>query len=140
MQKLPDDPSLSSWMVILSACRLHGNVDVAKEAIEFIIKLEPQKETAYVLLSNIYAVEEGKNKKKQWPWAGSMPHVYRDSFADLFLEVGLWHFRIRIIPRESNTVCIEICENKSWKRIKNGGKAEGPYSASAWCISNHDVQ
>ena len=44
LQKLPDDPSLSSWMVILSACRLHGNVDVAKEAIEFIIKLEPQKE------------------------------------------------------------------------------------------------
>ena len=65
LQKLPDEPSLSSWMVILSACRLHGNVDVAKEAIEFIIKLEPQKETAYVLLSNIYAVEEGKNKKKQ---------------------------------------------------------------------------
>ena len=65
LQKLLDDSSLSSWMVILSACRLHGNVDVAKEAIEFIIKLEPQKETAYVLLSNIYAVEEGKNKKKQ---------------------------------------------------------------------------
>ena len=45
LQKLLDDSSLSSWMVILSACRLHGNVDVAKEAIEFIIKLEPQKET-----------------------------------------------------------------------------------------------
>ena len=45
LQKLPD-PSLSSWMVILSVCRHHGNIDVAKEAIEFIIKLEPQKETA----------------------------------------------------------------------------------------------
>ena len=43
LQKLPDEPSLSSWMVILRSCQLHGNVDVAKEAIEFIIKLAPKK-------------------------------------------------------------------------------------------------
>ena len=45
LQKLLDDSSLSSWMVILSACRLHGYVDVAKDASPFIIKLEQQKET-----------------------------------------------------------------------------------------------
>ena len=45
LQKLPDEPSLSSWMVILRSCQLHGNVDVAKEAIEFIIKLVQKKET-----------------------------------------------------------------------------------------------
>ena len=29
-------------------------------------------------------LREGKNKKKQWPWSGSMLHVYRDSFLAFF--------------------------------------------------------
>ena len=46
-------------------CHNNRVVYVAKEAIEFVIKLKPQKETMYVLLSNIYVVEEGKNKRRQ---------------------------------------------------------------------------
>ena len=98
------------------ACRLHENVDVAKEAIEFIIKLKPQKETTYVLSSNIYVVEEAKNKKRQqwpWPWCGSILHVYRDSFADFFWEVGLF---ILLIWRRIWLHCI-FFGSKDWRRV-----------------------
>ena len=66
LQKLPDEPSLSSWMVILRSCQLHGNVDVAKEAIEFIIKLEPQKRNCVMCcyLTNML-LKKGKKKEKR---------------------------------------------------------------------------
>eukprot|EP00250_Pteridium_aquilinum_P017133 c23471_g2_i1 orf=1133-3049(-) len=62
LKKLPSESSMSVLTALLSACRVHGNVDVAKSAVESLIKLEPQKESAYVLLSNVYAVTEGKEQ------------------------------------------------------------------------------
>lgn len=62
LQKLPPESSLSVLTALLSACRVHGNVDMAKSAVECMIKLEPQQESAYVLLSNVYAVTEEKEQ------------------------------------------------------------------------------
>ena len=66
LQNLPNEPSLSSWTVVLSAFRHHGNVDVAKEAIEFIIKLEPQKRNCVMCcyLTNML-LKKGKKKEKR---------------------------------------------------------------------------
>ncbi|KAF2317936.1 hypothetical protein GH714_041259 [Hevea brasiliensis] len=54
MDKMPykDDPIV--WEVLLSSCRLHSNVRLAKKAAEELIRLDPQNSSPYVLLANIY--------------------------------------------------------------------------------------
>ena len=42
------------WQTLLSGCRVHGNVELGKRSAEYLLKLEPQDTTTYVLLSNIY--------------------------------------------------------------------------------------
>ncbi|KAA8544917.1 hypothetical protein F0562_019688 [Nyssa sinensis] len=55
INKMPIEPSKSIWGALLSACRAHGNIEIAEIALRELLKLEPEKEGGYVLLSNIYA-------------------------------------------------------------------------------------
>ncbi|PKI41153.1 hypothetical protein CRG98_038438 [Punica granatum] len=48
-----DDPII--WEVLLSSCRIHGNVILAKRVAEELHRLDPQNSSPYVLLANIYA-------------------------------------------------------------------------------------
>ncbi|KAF7817832.1 pentatricopeptide repeat-containing protein [Senna tora] len=52
---MPMKPSRSVWGAMLSACRAHGNVELAEMALIELLNLEPDKEGGYVLLSNVYA-------------------------------------------------------------------------------------
>ncbi|XP_056160715.1 pentatricopeptide repeat-containing protein At4g33170-like [Syzygium oleosum] len=47
------DPVISGSL--LSACRLHGNVDIAERLAKRLLKLQPLSTSPYVLLSNLYA-------------------------------------------------------------------------------------
>jgi pentatricopeptide repeat protein len=40
---------------LLGACRIHGDIEIGKRAAEWLHELEPQNDSAHVLLSNIYA-------------------------------------------------------------------------------------
>ncbi|MCL7043690.1 hypothetical protein MKW94_008433 [Papaver nudicaule] len=55
IDKMPykDDPIV--WEVLLSSCRVHANVDLARRAAEQLFKIDPQNSTPYVLLANLYA-------------------------------------------------------------------------------------
>eukprot|EP00250_Pteridium_aquilinum_P015864 c22809_g1_i1 orf=1033-3297(-) len=44
------------WMVLLDACRIHGNVDMGRYACNCVLSLDPRCSQAYVVLSNIYAL------------------------------------------------------------------------------------
>lgn len=55
IEKMPIKPSRNMWGAMLSACRAHGNMELAEIASTELLKLEPEKEGGYVLLSNIYA-------------------------------------------------------------------------------------
>ncbi|KAI4334257.1 hypothetical protein L6164_018968 [Bauhinia variegata] len=52
---MPFPPCATVWRTLLSACRVHRNIELGKLASEKLIALEPQDSTAYVLLSNMYA-------------------------------------------------------------------------------------
>ncbi|WCJ33270.1 Pentatricopeptide repeat (PPR) superfamily protein [Euphorbia peplus] len=54
VEKMPykDDPIV--WEVLLSSCRLHSNVRLAKKAAEELVRLDPQNSSPYVLLANTY--------------------------------------------------------------------------------------
>ncbi|KAJ7297411.1 hypothetical protein O6H91_Y058800 [Diphasiastrum complanatum] len=54
IKAMPIPPDANIWRAFLSACRLHGNLDLAEVVIEQLIELEPGNPAAYVLLSNIY--------------------------------------------------------------------------------------
>ncbi|GLT56829.1 hypothetical protein SLA2020_298450 [Shorea laevis] len=43
------------WLALLSACRMHSNLEVAETVAKYIFDLEPHCSATYVLLSNIYA-------------------------------------------------------------------------------------
>ncbi|KAL6142827.1 hypothetical protein ACLB2K_061103 [Fragaria x ananassa] len=55
LENMPIQPSRSIWGAMLSACRVHGNMELAEIASTELLKLEPEEEGGYILLSNIYA-------------------------------------------------------------------------------------
>ncbi|XP_010501338.1 PREDICTED: pentatricopeptide repeat-containing protein At1g06140, mitochondrial-like [Camelina sativa] len=55
IENMPVKPMASAWGALLSACRIHKEVDLAEEIAEKLLTVEPDKSSVYVLLSNIYA-------------------------------------------------------------------------------------
>eukprot|EP01018_Ginkgo_biloba_P023754 Gb_10615 [translate_table: standard] len=55
INKMPFEPDAVVWGAFLSACRIHGNLELGKRAAEHLFELQPRNPGAYVLLSNIYA-------------------------------------------------------------------------------------
>ncbi|XP_050218643.1 putative pentatricopeptide repeat-containing protein At3g23330 [Mercurialis annua] len=45
------------WETVLGACKLHGNVSYGKQAAEKLFQLEPEMDSSYILLSNIFAAK-----------------------------------------------------------------------------------
>lgn len=55
LSKMPMQANLNTWLCLLSVCRTHGNVEMAKQAFDHAVNLQPNQATAYVLMSNVYA-------------------------------------------------------------------------------------
>jgi pentatricopeptide repeat protein len=52
---MPFKPGASVWGALLSACRIHSDVERGERAAENVLKLDPADAGAYVALANIYA-------------------------------------------------------------------------------------
>ncbi|KAK4761168.1 hypothetical protein SAY87_006061 [Trapa incisa] len=55
INNMPVEPTPIVWVALLSACRVHGNVEFGEFAANKILELECQNDGSYTLLSNIYA-------------------------------------------------------------------------------------
>lgn len=53
---MPFQPSATSWMTLLSACRMHLNVQGGEQAARHVFEMEPEFGAPFVVLSNLYAV------------------------------------------------------------------------------------
>lgn len=53
--KMPMKPNAVLWGILLSACKVHNNVELAEIAAMNLIELDPYDPWARVMLSNIYA-------------------------------------------------------------------------------------
>ncbi|KAB5574403.1 hypothetical protein DKX38_001597 [Salix brachista] len=52
--KMPKEPSAAAWGALIHACRMHGNVEVAKIAAPRLLELDPEDSGVYVLLASIF--------------------------------------------------------------------------------------
>ncbi|KAJ8623331.1 hypothetical protein MRB53_031860 [Persea americana] len=55
IRSMPMRSSAAIWGALLSACRIHGDLEIAEHASKELVSLEPWNSGNYVLLSNIYA-------------------------------------------------------------------------------------
>ncbi|MCI07146.1 pentatricopeptide repeat-containing protein, partial [Trifolium medium] len=55
VSNMPMQPDASIWGALLSACRIHGNAELATLASDRLLEVDSKNVGYYVLLSNIYA-------------------------------------------------------------------------------------
>ncbi|KAM0939859.1 putative tetratricopeptide-like helical domain superfamily [Dioscorea sansibarensis] len=55
IQSMPMEPNEVIWGALLGACKIHGNLILAEEALKRLVELDPANGGNYVLLSNMYA-------------------------------------------------------------------------------------
>ncbi|EXC32783.1 hypothetical protein L484_019897 [Morus notabilis] len=55
IMNMPLKPNIEIWQTLLSACRIHGGIELAREVGEIILRLDGDNTVNYVLLSNIFA-------------------------------------------------------------------------------------
>ena len=55
IDQMPIHPDAHIWQILLSACNIHGNVVLGNVAARKLLELQPENESAYLLLSNLYA-------------------------------------------------------------------------------------
>lgn len=48
-------PNAGIWQALLSACRMHGDVELGREVGDIVLRLDGDNPVNYVMLSNIYA-------------------------------------------------------------------------------------
>ncbi|XP_044461231.1 pentatricopeptide repeat-containing protein At2g39620 [Mangifera indica] len=69
ISKMPIKPDAGVWGALISACRMHSNVQLGEIALDHLVQLEPENPTHYVVLTNIYAQsgrwEDASNTKSK---------------------------------------------------------------------------
>jgi pentatricopeptide repeat protein len=55
MEEMSEQPDAKILSSVLSACHIHGEVELGREVAEKLLELEPDKAEHYVLASNMYA-------------------------------------------------------------------------------------
>ncbi len=69
IQGMSCKPNAAVWRALLSACRIHGNVEMGECAAKRVFELEPKNAAGYVLLSKLYAatgnLELSENVERQ---------------------------------------------------------------------------
>ncbi|KAK4799838.1 hypothetical protein SAY86_025203 [Trapa natans] len=73
---MPIKPNVVIWGSLMSACQVHGAMELGELAAKQVLKLEPNHNGAHVLLSNIYA------REKRWQDVGELRNLMR--------ERGIW--------------------------------------------------
>ncbi|XP_042477984.1 pentatricopeptide repeat-containing protein At2g22410, mitochondrial-like isoform X1 [Macadamia integrifolia] len=73
IKNMPVDPDPIVWRILLSACKLQGNVLMAEIVTKKLIESDPDNSGNYVLLSNTYAGAD------RWDDAMNMRELMKDS-------------------------------------------------------------
>lgn len=72
IKTMPYSPGSISWAALLSACRRHGNIELAIKAANECLQLDPTNAAPYVILANMYA------SAKKWEEVATVRKLMRD--------------------------------------------------------------
>ncbi|KAL0911028.1 hypothetical protein M5K25_019131 [Dendrobium thyrsiflorum] len=72
IKRMPCRLDAIGWATLLSSCRVHGNIEMAKWAAESLIELDPQNPASYLLLLNMHATN------KNWEEVAQIRKAMRD--------------------------------------------------------------
>ncbi|KAG7616012.1 Pentatricopeptide repeat-containing protein [Arabidopsis thaliana] len=81
IESMPVASNVVIWGSLMSACRIHGELELGKFAAKRILELEPDHDGALVLMSNIYAREQ------RWEDVRNIRRVMEEK--NVFKEKGL---------------------------------------------------
>ncbi|GKC31464.1 pentatricopeptide repeat-containing protein [Tanacetum coccineum] len=73
IKNMPIKPNGVVWGALLGGCRVHKNLEMAEEAIEHLLELDPLNDGYYVVLSNVYAAA------KRWEDVARVRKLMRDN-------------------------------------------------------------
>lgn len=121
IRTMPVEPDAIAWGSLLSACRVHKNVDLAKVAAHKLLAIDPDNSGAYTALANVYSScgrwrdaasiwklmkDKGVKKEQGFSWMQirNMVHVFG-------VDDALHPQREKIYEMAS----------KIWKEIKKAG-------------------
>ncbi|KAH7435961.1 hypothetical protein KP509_06G085600 [Ceratopteris richardii] len=54
LQSMPMDANITCWMSLLAACGTYGDIDLAKQSFDELVRMDPDYASAYILMSKIY--------------------------------------------------------------------------------------
>ncbi|MCO5589050.1 hypothetical protein L7F22_043015 [Adiantum nelumboides] len=54
LQRSSNNAGLTSWLHVLAACRVHGDLKLAEHAFDYAVYKQPEDSIAYVLMSAVY--------------------------------------------------------------------------------------
>lgn len=132
------EPNADVWTVLLSACRVHQNVELAEYAAQNAFRLNPKALGPYVCLSNLYAV------KKRWMDVARVRAVARNnglkkppgcSFVELGAEIHRFMVGDKSHP-QSNSIYAKL--NELRKLVKDVGYV--PDTGSVFYEVDEDVK
>uniref|UniRef100_A0A7C9DDH1 Uncharacterized protein n=1 Tax=Opuntia streptacantha TaxID=393608 RepID=A0A7C9DDH1_OPUST len=102
MEKIPIEPDAVLWGAFLNACRMKGNVELARVAEEKLLKIEGESGSRYVQLANVYAAEGNwdevrrirkKMKGKEAKKLAGCSWLYMDNGVTVFTSGDTSHSR-----------------------------------------------
>ena len=87
IDQMPIMPDAHIWQILLSGCNIHGNVDLGEVAAKKLIELQPENDSAYVLLSNLYA------SAGRWDAVGNLRRIIKEKL--IYKEPGSSWIQVR---------------------------------------------
>lgn len=118
---MPFIPGPSVWGALLSACRVHSDVERGERAAENVLKLDPDDDGAYVALSSIYAAAgryEDAEKVRQVMEKRDVVKEPGQSWIEVDGKVHVFHVEDKSHP-ESEQIYVEL--GKLTEQIKEMG-------------------
>ncbi|XP_023639428.1 pentatricopeptide repeat-containing protein At2g22070 [Capsella rubella] len=121
IEKMPIEPDVVTWGSLLSACRVHKNVDLGKVAAERLLLIEPENSGAYSALANLYSAcgkwEEAAKIRKSMK-DGRVKKEQGFSWIEVKHRVHVFGVEDGVHPQKNE---IYITMKKMWDEIKKMG-------------------
>ncbi|CAG7866574.1 unnamed protein product [Brassica rapa] len=121
IEKMPVEADVVTWGSLLSACRVHKNVDLGKVAAERLLRIEPENSGAYSALANLYsACGKWDESAKIWKSMkdGRVKKEQGFSWIEVKHKVHVFGVEDGVHPQKKE---IYVTMKKIWDEIKKMG-------------------